>query len=109
MSSPWHACMPSSQVCSAFESPFSPQVRYQLPPRAQHVRSPASLVTHLEHVVAGAGVVAVAVDAASEMDMAASSFILPICLFSPVHIIGEFSELVVRRIGHKGICECAGT
>ena len=50
--------MPSSHVCAALESPFPPQVWYQPPPRAQHVRLPASLVTHLGHVVAGAGVVA---------------------------------------------------
>ena len=84
--------MPSSQVCAAFESPCFPQVGYQPPPRAQHVRLPASLVTHLEHVVVGARVVTAAVDAASEKNMIASRFILPICLVSHVRIIGVFSE-----------------
>ena len=47
---PLQACMPSSHVCSNFESPTSPHLLYQAPPRAQQLSLPVfSIVPHLEH------------------------------------------------------------
>ena len=59
------AFKPSSHVCSKFESPFLPHFRNQEPPRAQQVRSPALLVTQLEHVIEAGGVGSAAVVAAA--------------------------------------------
>ena len=62
LSSPAQAWMPSSHVCSKFESPALPQFWNQLPPEAQHVALPALLVTHSGHLVeAGVTIVATAV------------------------------------------------
>ena len=46
-----HACKPSAQVYTAFESMAAPQLLNQAPPGAQQLRSPDFLMPHLRHVM----------------------------------------------------------
>ena len=64
----WQAWMPSTQVCSNRESPASPHLLNQAPPREQQLRLPDFLLKpHLGHCVLLATDVLVAVDASVDM------------------------------------------